>query len=845
MHGETKAFQTVIGTAAVAVNQGLNVILTGHPGAGQATVAQLLCEEFSLDRKPVRINGTRAWRGIRFAALYGLGTVEPAVQAGETRPNPAQLARFVDRLVATTGASGVIVVENPRWLDSGTTGVIAETSRRSRIPVVVVSRSQSTNRIDVALLRDLQPGLRLEIPPLGLDDIHALVHEILDGPVETEAVARIAAMSAGLHEMVVGITTVGVHTGALVRHGDRWRAVGELVTGDLAGWVEHVLGDISEPQRNVLRRLAADAALGEPFTPLPSDADDLGALMDIGLINEQRGALTLFPPLLADYARVQPQVIFRDAVTLAAASPDKLELPRVLAAIPHPADSDMELSRRIHRKGLADVAAARRSWLTSRRAAAALPLLVALQATGAEPEQIEEVVSEVVPEPEETDYLSVRFWWAVYVALTLGRVDEGLDILAHAPANTDRGRALVRTAQDYLKLTSGTDARAAAPDTEAIRDKDYASLVHAIAIERCVIQGLTQQALDRADDAPAAVRPVFVIPVPVSTNLALIVDGRVDEGLEYASRELARAEAAMDLGRIYAHGYVTMAGLIMAGRLQDAHRLLARVLVVGTAKALHGAYQAGTLDFGVVVHVLRGDPAGARAMATAVTAIDGKRGAFPGMWGLNAQTLKDPSGAADRLWRVAQSAAKTEQLVLAVFAAVSSLTVRHDAASARLVQQWAARTESPLLELLGKYAVALSRQSAEKLLELAGEFFAMGIGLYGARSLIQAALACYEHGDAERGFEIGRTAWADTAFMGPDRTGLFAELNAHIGLSEREAEAAQIGLTMASSREIANQMHLSPRTVENYLYSAYVKTGTHSRDELSAACASWLRPAVA
>jgi DNA-binding NarL/FixJ family response regulator len=54
-------------------------------------------------------------------------------------------------------------------------------------------------------------------------------------------------------------------------------------------------------------------------------------------------------------------------------------------------------------------------------------------------------------------------------------------------------------------------------------------------------------------------------------------------------------------------------------------------------------------------------------------------------------------------------------------------------------------------------------------------------------------------------------------------------------LSERELQIARLAATGLSNKDIAEALHLSPRTVENKLHTAYSKLGVRGRDELAEA----------
>jgi DNA-binding CsgD family transcriptional regulator len=56
-----------------------------------------------------------------------------------------------------------------------------------------------------------------------------------------------------------------------------------------------------------------------------------------------------------------------------------------------------------------------------------------------------------------------------------------------------------------------------------------------------------------------------------------------------------------------------------------------------------------------------------------------------------------------------------------------------------------------------------------------------------------------------------------------------------VPLTRRESEVATLAATAATSKEIALTLHLSARTVDNHLQSAYAKLGVTRRTELATA----------
>jgi DNA-binding NarL/FixJ family response regulator len=62
-----------------------------------------------------------------------------------------------------------------------------------------------------------------------------------------------------------------------------------------------------------------------------------------------------------------------------------------------------------------------------------------------------------------------------------------------------------------------------------------------------------------------------------------------------------------------------------------------------------------------------------------------------------------------------------------------------------------------------------------------------------------------------------------------------------VPLSRREAEIAQLAAKGLASKEIADRLFLSVRTVSNHLQNVYTKLGVASRAELADALDTWAR----
>lgn len=153
-------------------------------------------------------------------------------------------------------------------------------------------------------------------------------------------------------------------------------------------------------------------------------------------------------------------------------------------------------------------------------------------------------------------------------------------------------------------------------------------------------------------------------------------------------------------------------------------------------------------------------------------------------------------------------------------------------ADAERLSELAGAVDSRLVGALAMRACGVISSDPDRLLDASNEFAAMTAWWWAADSASDAArILERRHQEraaraaARRSAEYaarceGYRPQAGTADLGPAR------------LTPRESEVARLAAAGRSNREIAEQMHLSPRTVENHLQRAYVKLGVSDRSEL-------------
>jgi DNA-binding CsgD family transcriptional regulator len=154
-------------------------------------------------------------------------------------------------------------------------------------------------------------------------------------------------------------------------------------------------------------------------------------------------------------------------------------------------------------------------------------------------------------------------------------------------------------------------------------------------------------------------------------------------------------------------------------------------------------------------------------------------------------------------------------------------------AAAQRLGAIAQEADGGLVAAFATHAAALARGDAAGL-EAAGQGFeALGASLLAAEAYLAAAAGYRSTGHHRPASAMTRLAEELTAACGDARTPGLSLSAATQQLTRREREIATMAAAGASSREIADRLTLSVRTVDNHLQSVYGKLGVTRRDDLA------------
>jgi DNA-binding CsgD family transcriptional regulator len=156
-----------------------------------------------------------------------------------------------------------------------------------------------------------------------------------------------------------------------------------------------------------------------------------------------------------------------------------------------------------------------------------------------------------------------------------------------------------------------------------------------------------------------------------------------------------------------------------------------------------------------------------------------------------------------------------------------------DRSSAPRLRELEGIVEGPRVGVAARFAESLRDGGAAQLASVSEEFERLGDLVAAVDAAAQAALAYRRQGlrGSALGCSIRAAALAEQCGAS---TSALRQAGGPLPLTDREREIVMLIGEGLSSREIAERLTLSVRTVEGHVYRAMLKTGTTSRDELAA-----------
>jgi DNA-binding CsgD family transcriptional regulator len=844
------------------------VVVFGQAGVGKSRLAEeFLTRALGGGFKGVRVTASAAAAAVPMGAIAHL--IPPGADLSEPVSGFAEIARLL------TGPRGenrwAVLVDDLHLLDSASTTLLRHLLDAGAIRLIGTVRTGGPVTDPVEALTRGDAVCRIDLAPFDQSGAERLLHAALGAPVGHRTVHRLFEASGGnalyLRELVHG----ALEAGALSGDGEIWElGEGALpTTPRLSELIRARLAAARPAARSVLELLAVCGPVPLADAASAASMDVVAELDEAGLIDirqdERREFVCLSHPLYGESLRTDLSVVRRRTLLLQ-------QVERIDARGSRRRDDALHAAiYRLVATGTADRALLHRAAALARHA-----------------HDYEQAVAlmRAVPAADRT-YES--FFLLGDSLVQLGRWQPADESLAEAQrrAGTPEQRvaaAMVRTwnlfwvaARTQEAFQVNEAARRQVTDRACLRllDLNEAALM--------TLTGQPARGLEVLDGLEADIQETLDLNswlvAAMSRTAGLAYVGRTREAIDWGRAAHAAHLKVDDRTRGPAHPASQLVPVVFAladaGELAEAAEVAERILndMVDTDSARTRCWAA---VFRGRTEWLAGDVAAARrwyADAIAECQIHRQVGPLRQAWGglaAAAAVLGDFGTAEaalvqlrtfpamghqageDRLGEAWLDAARGYQSqardVLTAAAAeardtgqfTSEMLLLTDIARLGGAKQVTARLDELSGRCGGAFAPARARLGAalaaddpELLTEAAHELGAIGANLLAAEAAASAAAAWRRAGQARRATAAARLARTFSAKCPGARTPILAGAEATHTLTAREREIALLAAANLRSKEIAEALHLSVRTVDNHLQRAYAKLGVTTRHELA------------
>jgi DNA-binding CsgD family transcriptional regulator len=839
------------------------VVIAGLAGVGKTRLAAEASE--LAGGQGCAVEWVRASRSARSIPLGAFAALLPATN--RRLPEGVELLARARHALAERAAGRrlVLCVDDGQLLDDASASLVHQlVAAGEAFAVVSVRRDEPGPDALRALWKD-ELCVLLELAELSRGEVEALLGAGLGGPMDGRSVNALWELTRGNALFLRELVRHGVDHGLLAQDGGLWRWRGEVKAGTrLAELMDVRIEDAGASGRRVLEVVAVGAPL-EVGLLEPAELEALEALERAELVQRRtdgrRRFVDVAHPLYGEAVRAQ-------------LTPTRVE------AI-HTRLGDAVQARGARRGGdLLRIAVWRLE--AGVNGEAGLFARAAGQALGAADAALAGRLARA----------AVQAGGGFGARLTLaralagaGRAREAQQLLVElaAQAGDDRERAAVAVASArnlFWGLDRADDADAVLQDAEHIAGND--ALRHELAAQRVRLtaaQGRPRAALAAAqpllDDASVDERAGTT--VALGAIEALFSSGRSNEAVALAE---AWMPAARRHGNELPHAEPVLLGmralaLRLAGRLVEATTLSedAYAALLPRRSAVGTAVEANSLGLiwlarGRVRTALRfcresaallrdGDAVGMLAFALAgVGQSAGQAGEAQAAHAAVAEMERTPLGHKGfavelelaRAWSAAASGELTGARAYARGAAALAQSRGQDAYAVRALHELcrlgdpataepelarlAGTVDGPFAATAAAHAAALVAGDGTALLDTAERFAAADALLVAAEAADAAATAQRNAGrlSSARAAAARAALWL-TKCEGARPPTMVAAPDA-VDLTAREREIALLAAAGASSREIADRLVISVRTVDNHLQNAYRKLGVTRRQDL-------------
>lgn len=846
--------------AAVSRPTGAIVVLAGESGVGKSRLAREIADRWEGNGRAVlRVSASALLAEVPLGALSGLAVAGPGLAT--VAHDPAALFAAGRAALAALPGEGpaLVVADDMPHLDALSSTLLARLVASGDAVLLVTLRDGEQLPDTVLSLWSADRCTRIDVTPLSVEQIEPLLGASLGAPIAHHAAVELHAASRGnplyLREVVLGARDAG----RLAESGGVWQLTGDPVpTPALRDLVRSRARRLDAAAVDALERLAVCSPL--PIEHLPGGAGSVAVLEAAGWasVSEEAGVLVCrltHPQYTAAIRDTLPRARVAEIVTAQAAA---------LEAAPSAAADALRVARWRISAGLpADPVA--------------LATAAALARQGRDHRAVEELTAAALAATgPRADLLMLRG-----EALgRLGRIAESIDVLDAALATASEDGSppeatwgiIAALAFAWASVPDGLGAGLAVLDRLDRTDPT----VEIIRSTLLLYLEEGSRSLEAAEAAAALLGDSEQERVAVSHARAqpLVAVGRVDEAIAEARRALdfAQRHAAQpgSTPTLTAAAQTLAVVMQQASMPDDAWNAAMLALTSSTTTDDEPSTRIAEFRLGQVAldrgrlgdaeRWLKETRSGAMTIgpeslivpATALLAIThlSRRDADEAerlLGGIPPRPVLDPPQRVARALLAAQRGSLDEARATLVDSAREAAGRGYIALAGQYLQ-WLARFVDPVsaaaqfdalppsdvLTLPAAHARADAVGDRRALEAVASAWEQRGALLWAAEAYASAARAAVRDGDPRRAAALRTRVDALLADCGGAITPPLEQPTGEAaGLTAREREIAVLAAGGASSKEIAAQLFLSSRTIDNHLRSIYMKLDVGGRRELA------------
>jgi DNA-binding NarL/FixJ family response regulator len=871
-----------------------STVINGAAGVGKSRLARASLEEAASEGwATLEVRASVGYSRVPFGPMR---TILPMSDSTDVEL-PALVDQIERELAARRSQRGlVLVVEDAHELDGASAGLIHQLVATRSVVALVTTRARGTPPVAINDLWKDGYADRIELRELSRRETATLLEHLLGGPCAESSADRIWHVTDGNPLYVREVVLASIDSGALRLVDGTWRWHGDWASGArLRELVAMRLEGLDPDELTIVEMLSVGGPLSLDLLIGPTSAAALESLETHGIVRLERSGrrieVTIEHAIHAEVTRSQMTALRQravtrnlveaitrtgmrrnedrirlaswslqcglevDLVTLALASEASLfQIGDAIAARLHEIIGAAPLEN--NRKAPAvqvdtalAVRLARAAYERTGGVAESAALANALGWTGAadEAESVLDESASRISTDEDRVRLAIargwiRFWGHYDVAGSEAHLREAIAI------GDGCDRELVADAFQQLAgiaLNTGDAVRAKtlAEETARFLGRDLSETIAApVGAASLAYLGRCAESLDLIDKALAVSgRGESPHPLTVATLLftranTLARAGRLEEGriIAESCRDVALGAGSPEGTALF--GVLVGEILLWQGRpasaarvLRDSSALLAECDIFG--------YRPWALAALARARALTGDVDAAGTRLAQAISIQPISRHFDLSRYLAEMELASLAGEPDARLAAAEAGiewALQGGLVLEEAVLLDGVVrqTRGSAAAERLAVI-AESADSPLLHSLARHAAALAADDAAGLLEASESFAAMGAWWFAAEAAAAAALLHKERQVTRAAQAASRSALEMAARCEGARATFVAQLSMPGSLSRREAEIATLAARGRSSREIADRLFLSKRTVESHLHHVYIKLGVSDRQSLA------------